>query len=258
MRLYHPKPIAKAPDLPRCVLFHGLFGDHGNLRAIASKIGFCNFLPDLINHGNSPRREGSTLEQFANDIVETFEQYLPAVIIGHSMGAKVAMAFASFYPQHCKALIFLDMVNRDYPPERQDNNFNQLQKIEGMGFKSRREANDLLASGIPNAPLRNFLLKNLVFKDDEYRLRLTTSNLRHDQVTLVNQLQLNKHSIPTLFLMAENGYALEDDKDYINAQAANATHIVLPDCGHWLHGEKPNEVVHEITQFLALQFLAMH
>ena len=228
------------------------FGDHGNLRGIAKRLGnLCCYLPDLINHGNSPHRKESTLEQIAHDIYETFFPQLPATILGHSMGAKVAMVFAHYYPQLCNSLICLDMLNRDFPPGRQDNNFEQIKKLEGKRFSSRAEAEKIIEPYITEKALRGFLLKNIVFKDGYYLLRIKTDNLLYDQSLLVKRLNLKILKIPALFLMAENGYSRPDDSEYIEQQYINSTHKVLANCGHWLHGEKPKEVVSEIKQFLS-------
>lgn len=61
---------------------------------------------DLRGYGDSPARGGISLEQWCADIAAVLEaeHHVRAVIVGHSLGAQVALQFASQFPQLTKGL----------------------------------------------------------------------------------------------------------------------------------------------------------
>ena len=65
---------------------------------------------DLRGHGASPSRTDGTLEAHAGDIAALMDYVgrRSAVILGHSLGAAVAMNFAAKYPERAEGLILLD------------------------------------------------------------------------------------------------------------------------------------------------------
>lgn len=65
---------------------------------------------DLRGHGASPSRTAGTLEAHAGDIAALMDRVgcKRAVILGHSLGAAVAMNFAQRYPERVEGLILLD------------------------------------------------------------------------------------------------------------------------------------------------------
>ncbi|MGH7155592.1 MAG: alpha/beta fold hydrolase, partial [Acetobacteraceae bacterium] len=109
------------PDL---VLLHGLFGSARNFgtvqRALAARFRVTTL--DLRNHGTSPHAAGMDYGMMAADVLETLEAaaMLPASILGHSMGGKVAMRLALERPEAVSALIVADIAPVPYPPHFRD------------------------------------------------------------------------------------------------------------------------------------------
>ncbi|MDI9347314.1 MAG: alpha/beta fold hydrolase [Methylacidiphilales bacterium] len=236
----------------RIILLHGLFGDGLNLRGLASLLqnASCYSL-DLLNHGKSPLRENSSLEQYAQDIYETTMHLLPAVFIGHSLGAKYTMLFANQYPDSCQAVISLDMINRTYPLDFKKNIFQSL-KLLGTPLPSRQIADDLLTPTIPDKKLRSFLIKNLTYQETikAYTLRISLSALEHDHRQLVTELPINKIQVPSLYLMGSRGYKQNDDGRYLEKYHHNAEYQTIDNAGHWLHGDNPDQTAKQIQRFI--------
>ena len=67
---------------------------------------------DLRGHGRSPFRGRYHREQWCQDIRAIIQagQYDEVVILGHSMGAQVAMQYALQYGQQVRALILIDPI----------------------------------------------------------------------------------------------------------------------------------------------------
>ena len=65
---------------------------------------------DLRGHGRSGYRGTIGMEVWCQDIAEVFdhEGYERAVVIGHSMGALVALWFAYLYPQRVRGLVLVE------------------------------------------------------------------------------------------------------------------------------------------------------
>ena len=84
------------------LILHGLFGSSDNWRSLGNKLSQNNsvFLIDLRNHGKSPHSNHMNYELMADDIFELIqnEKIKSPVILGHSMGGKVAIMFEKRYP----------------------------------------------------------------------------------------------------------------------------------------------------------------
>ena len=80
------------------IILHGLFGSSRNWTSIAKKLS-ANFRiinVDLRNHGDSDHADTMTYSEMTEDIYQLLNEcgLEQASLIGHSMGGKVAMAFA--------------------------------------------------------------------------------------------------------------------------------------------------------------------
>lgn len=98
-------PLTNAPSptsaLP-IILIHGLFGNLDNLGVLARDLQqHHNVIQvDLRNHGLSPRAPQMDYPVIAQDVLALMDELAitQAIIIGHSMGGKVAMAMTALAP----------------------------------------------------------------------------------------------------------------------------------------------------------------
>jgi len=105
-----------SPHLPTTVFVHGLESSREMWR---STLGFCaaNAMPaiavDLRGHGESDLGDPAdfSTDQVVDDVHEAAVATGPGkiVLVGHSMGGRVAMSYAAKYPDHVAALIIEDM-----------------------------------------------------------------------------------------------------------------------------------------------------
>ena len=100
------------------IILHGLFGLSDNWVTHAKRIAekFSVYLPDLRNHGQSPHSPTFNYAAMADDLYEFIDEHKlkNPVIIGHSMGGKVAMWFALEYPDLLEKLIVVDISPAKY------------------------------------------------------------------------------------------------------------------------------------------------
>jgi pimeloyl-ACP methyl ester carboxylesterase len=234
------------------VILHGLFGQSDNWTGIARKLGESMkvFVFDLRNHGDSPHAEEMSYELMAEDVAQTCAELALNKIhlAGHSMGGKVGMVMAQNFPQMLKSLIVIDIAPKPYKPHHQQI-IKGLRALNPSEIKSRTEADEILSKYIGESGVRQFLLKNLSRAEDgvfEWKFNL---NVISDKIEEVGKPTISKTSLlPTLFYTGEkSSYVHKSDHTAILSIFPNAQFIEMADAGHWLHAEKPAEL---ITTFL--------
>nr|MDQ2804639.1 alpha/beta fold hydrolase [Pseudomonadota bacterium] len=167
---------AMGEGAPVCVL-HGLFGAGMNLRTAARRLAAARrvLLLDLRNHGSSPHIPTMSYAEMAADVRETLaaQDALPAALLGHSMGGKVAMHLALNEPEAVPCLLVADIAPVAYGPHFHDL-VAALRALRLTPALTRAEASALLAPSVPDAALRTFLLQNLRFEGaPAWRIGLT-------------------------------------------------------------------------------------
>jgi lipase len=95
------------------VCLHGITAQHRAFNAAARHLGSSHGLVgvDLRGRGNSDKPDsGYRLEAHASDVVRVLDhlELQSAVLVGHSMGAFVALKTALVYPERVRALVLLD------------------------------------------------------------------------------------------------------------------------------------------------------
>jgi esterase len=175
-----------------------------------------------------------------------------AHILGHSMGGKVAMTFATRYPERVKKLIVVDISPRYYEPHHAQI-FRAFHSLNLDTIKSRQEADEQMSYRIPEFGVRQFILKNLTREGDRYiwKLNLDVIEEKAENVgeALADEDWFNGH---VLFIGGANSnYIQESDHQKIRQHFPNAIIKMVPGAGHWVHAEQPKTLVRMITDFLA-------
>ncbi|NOY76848.1 MAG: alpha/beta fold hydrolase [Calditrichaeota bacterium] len=238
------------------LILHGLLGSLDNWHTLAQKLSETGtvFTLDLRNHGHSPHSEVFTYEAMAADVLEFMDdQKIPsAVLLGHSMGGKVAMWVAGQHPERVKKLISADMGVKRYSGGH-DEILDALREFPISQITSRKEADALLAQKISDPAVRQFLLKNLSRKREggfTWRINLPVilQNYENLLLPLPDSLRFEK---PVLFIRGERSpYIREDDFPHIRRHFPLAEIRTIPHAGHWLHAEAPTEFLKIVKEFL--------
>ncbi len=101
-----------APDAPTVVLIHGVTSSHLAWEWVAQLLPEVRIVaPDLRGRGRSNTLEGPAgMASHAADLAAVFAalDLPPSLIVGHSMGAFVAVVFAHRYPELVTQLILVD------------------------------------------------------------------------------------------------------------------------------------------------------
>lgn len=237
------------------VLIHGLFGSYENLgvieRSLSEQYRVLNI--DVRNHGRSGHSADMNYQLMAEDLAQTLDQLnIPvAVLLGHSMGGKLAMAFALQHPQRVSKLILADIAPVAYPP-RHNSIFAGLTAVDLAGISSRADADKQLAQHINEPGVRQFLLKSLVKEDDSFHWRFNLAALQANYAALVDApLTEGSYDGPTLFIKGgDSDYILPEHKARIMQLFPQAQAKIIQGTGHWLHAEKPAAFTKLVQDFL--------
>jgi pimeloyl-ACP methyl ester carboxylesterase len=247
---------APAGSGPSLILMHGLFGAAKNLgviaRALAADARVVSL--DLRNHGDSPRAAGMDYATMAADVAETIAalEITSAMVVGHSMGGKTAMALALSQPALVQKLVVMDIApvsyNHAFAP--------YVAAMQGLALTpalTRQDANAALAEAIPEAAMRAFLLNNLILgAAPRWRLALPEiAAAMPDLTAWRDPPDAKPYPRPALFLRgATSGYVRDDAWQTILDKFPAAVQKTIADAGHWLHAEQPDLVIAALKEFL--------
>lgn len=240
------------------VMIHGLFGAARNLgiltRALAQ--GAKVIALDLRNHGESPHGLPMDFATMAQDVAETMELLGigRAKLCGHSLGGKTVMALALIRPEMVERLVVMDIAPVSYDHDYEDY-VDAMLAMQLTPQLTRGEADQMLAQTVKAAPMRAFLLNNLVL-GAEPRWRVGLREIQAAMPDLLAWRELpgqRPYTGPTLFLRgAESGYVTPEAEHTIDALFPNAERQSIEGAAHWLHADKPREVIAALRAFFGL------
>ena len=238
------------------IILHGLFGSSDNWLTIAKELAadYRIILPDLRNHGQSFHDESFDYQSMSADLLSFIEENSIAdpVILGHSLGGKVAMTFAVNNQSMLQKLVVVDIGPKAYPVQHQK----ILEGLNSLDFgilKSRKEADEMLSRHVGEAGIRQFLLKNLSRNGEgEFRWRLNLPAITREIENVGEPLATgNTFSKPSLFIRgSRSDYIENEDLPLVNQIFPDNHLVTIKDAGHWVHAEKPVEFISTVRMFL--------
>lgn len=243
------------------IILHGLFGLSDNWVTHAKRLAekFSVYLPDLRNHGQSPHSSTFNYAAMADDLHEFIKEHKlkNPVVIGHSMGGKVAMWFALEYPDLLEKLIVVDISPVKYADR--DAHFDIISAMMSIDFDavhSREEVSDLLKLSIPHYDTRLFILKNLYRKTRntfDWRLNLNAISNNMDMIFAGVDVD-NVFNKPVLFIKGGKSDYIKDDHIPTIKRLFPASNIInIPQAGHWVHVDAPDEICRQFSNFLGAE-----
>lgn len=251
MNLFY-KSIGQGQPL---LILHGLFGSADNWLTHAKNWSsqYQVFLIDQRNHGHSPHAEEMTYAHMAEDLFEWVTQHnlRDILLLGHSMGGKTAMTFAQEYPFLVEKMVVVDMGIRAYPPHHQTI-FEGLLAVDVEHCQSRQEAENRLLPFVPDASTRQFLMKNLFWKEPgKLAWRFNLPTLYREIGHIMVGLEPQPCDVNTCFIRGgQSNYVRPEDIADIQHLFPNSTFTTIENAGHWVHAEAPLEFSNEVMRFL--------
>lgn len=250
------------PQATPLVLAHGLFGQARNFGGLARR--FAETRPaiavDLRNHGDSPWDDAMDYPAMGGDLLRTIaaEADGRAVLLGHSMGGKAAMAAALSAPERVAGLIVADIAPVAYDDHDHAPLARAMRAVDLGGVTRRSEVEAQLSEAAPEAALRAFLMQNLAFETIEgerrARWRPNLAAIERAMPALLgwpDALADARYDGPTLVIHGgASDYVGQAADAPIAALFPAAERVVLDGAGHWLHAEQPEAFVDAVEAWL--------
>jgi len=244
---------------PAVIILHGLFGISDNWVSFGKKLaeqGYSVYIPDQRNHGQSPHSSVFNYLAMTDDLSEFIEdhQIENPVIIGHSMGGKITARFALENPELLKKVVIVDISLRAYPSRNSHAKIiDGMRRINFDMVNSRTEVDMLLTERIPDFRIRQFILKNLYWKDkDKLAWRINFEAICENLNELFDGIDtIDRFYKPALFIRGGlSDYILPEDYPTIKYNFPNTEIVTIENTSHWVHAEAPEKFAELVFDFL--------
>lgn len=234
--------ISEGKGIP-VIFLHGFMGSLINLKKLSDSLDknlYKSYLVDLPSHGDSPYLESLNYEKLEGAL-ENFlkeQEIEKAILVGHSMGGKLAMKFALSYPERVLGLFILDIGVFSLSDK-----YEQLVKaIKTINLDSSlSEIKDFLNNSLEDKTLAGFITLNMQSTPTGFTWKRDVLSLVEENKNIWLGLENNSNAIcekPLTLLRGENSdFVKQKDIDEIKKLFPNATIIILEKVGHFPHLE---------------------
>ncbi len=253
---------------PPLILLHGGRDHSRSWDAVARALQphFHVIAPDLRGHGDSEWARGSSysLSDHVYDLAPLVGAKGDTVLVGHSFGGMISLAYAGSFPERVSRVAILDGVflpGRSSPiEERMAQWIAQLDRVSQSKirrFVDVTEAAERMAAhnkrlGTEQALhlARHAVRPNddgsFSWKYDPYQRVEAPYRLSRDDYTAL----WSRISCPVLLLSAGESFIPDPGKAGLLKHFKQAEHRIIAGAGHWLQHDAPEEVLVALRAFL--------
>lgn len=240
------------------IILHGLFGQSDNWNTLAKNFaekGFHVYTLDQRNHGLSPHSNEWDYKVMADDLKKFIDDHhlQNPILLGHSMGGKTVLFFELKYSGVADKLIIADIAARAYEPHHNDV-LKALHAVDFTKISVRKEAEAIMNNYLSDFGTKQFLLKNIYWKDEAntemaWRFNLKTITEEYDNIGVAVPNFVS--STKALIINGEkSNYINEQDKLDFEKRFTHVQFETILNAGHWVHAEKPKEFFEAVMEFL--------
>jgi 2-succinyl-6-hydroxy-2,4-cyclohexadiene-1-carboxylate synthase len=250
-----------SPENPAVLCLHGFMGSAADWQYVATAIGdqaFC-IAPDLPGHGGSLdlTPEAYTMEGTARAVIRTLDELEARrpVIVGYSMGGRLALYLALRHPERCAGL-FLESASPG---------------LESAGERAaRRAADEEKAKRLEFGDFENFLgdwyrqpLFMPLARNEGLLRRTIEARRRNDPSELARSLRgmgtgsqpslwgkLEGLAVPALSVTGELDGKYAEISSRMASISPKVEPVVMPGVGHNAQAEAPTEYAALLGRFL--------
>lgn len=255
---------------PRVAFLHGLFGQGRNWTSIAKALAGPDgdrarcLLVDLPDHGRSPWTEDFSYEGYAGDVAATLSAAAPEepwVLVGHSLGGKVAMVTTLTHRELVRSLVVVDIAPKDYGDL--DRFVHYIDAMRGLPLgelTGRADAEERFARVEPDAAVRGFLLQNLRRHGRSWSWQANVELFARDaargresRIADFPDTGAPAYEGPVVWLVgADSRYVKDEDTHRMRELFPRARLVTVRGVGHWVHSEAPEVVTETLRRVLRL------
>lgn len=248
------------PENPAILVLHGLLGLSDNWDFFGKHFagrGFYVIVPDMRNHGMSPRMEAFNYNVMANDVRKVLENENIAhcSVVGHSMGGKIAMTLAFKYPEMVDRLEILDISPRAFDNPLEHIGF--IAAMESVDLKKvtrRIEVMEQLEKYNYDKRTLLFLMKNLSYTHEhEFRWKPYLKSIYRNIDEIGKGFDSRfVYEGETLFIRGgESDYITEKDIPAMRHHFPHHEMITFEKSGHWIHVDATDDFIMATERFMS-------
>ncbi len=226
---------------------------------------------DLRNHGDTvPHAPDMTYQSMAQDVIAFLnsQQIDKIVLVGHSMGGKVAQALALLYPERVEGLVVLDIAPVTYSREH-DPHWKAVEDIlhaihrvtANAGGSTASQVDQALQKSIPDPALRAFVLTNYDNRRQEWKIPIGTLV---EQLEHIAGFDISPNDKPAseddcttfydgdVFIIhgGQSRFVRHAYMETISSYFPNHMLTTVRGAGHWVHAEAPDDVTALLKRYL--------
>ena len=176
------------------------------------------------------------------------------MLMGHSLGGRVAVNLALHYPELIRKLVIVDISLRKYSPSKEHLGLIEaMRSLDLSQLESRLEIEKQLRERVPSLKLRQFLMKNIYWREHgRFAWRLNLPVISESLPAMFGGGDVpGSFSGPTLFIRGgRSDYILDSDLPAIHAKFPGCTVRTIEGGTHWVHADKPGEFYQVVSSFL--------
>ena len=237
------------------LIIHGLFGSLDNWKSFSKQLStsYQVIVVDLRNHGRSFWSDDFSYELMTNDIMELMNTLNidSCHILGHSMGGKLGLSIANQHPEQVKSLIVVDIGFKKYKPGHEEI-FQAVFNFDLERVRSRTEAEVMLQGDIPSIEIRQFILKSLSRTvEGNYRWRTNFRVLYEKYDEILDEVKVDRIICPILFIRGTQSNYIKTSDIELLERINRLSNVISLNAGHWIHVEKPKELLYEVELLLS-------
>jgi esterase len=243
-------------DGPPLIVLHGLFGSARNWASICRSLADTHhvYALDLRNHGSSERAMTMTYEEMAEDVAGFIAEHDidSPIVMGHSMGGKVAMRLALGSPETVKGLIVVDIAPVTYGHDMMDY-IAAMQMMDLSGEVRRAELEEELRGEVDDPGISAFLMTNLERANGgfQWRINLTAISAGMSAISAFSVPDDATFDGPAAFIAgSDSAYIRDSHRDRITELFPKARTVTIKDANHWVHADQPEAFLKTVQAFL--------
>ncbi|EMG50862.1 IMO32 Probable alcohol acetyltransferase [Candida maltosa Xu316] len=271
------------------ILFlHGLFGSKNSFNAVGRELSAVTRHPvyavDLRNHGDSPHALPHTYTIMAHDVNKFIQErnWDECILVGHSMGAKVAMLVSLLYPELVSKLVVIDNTPHSKPLDvsfykdllgmcEVEAKGEEYKGPNGKTVEDVKKVDAFLEQYQKSKKVRDLLTSNL------FRTRKDFQNRRYHspkkemfKVPVMNFYKygvldtigswpslpdVDKFDKPVMVMYGEQSdFVLPEYHEQFDKYFTNVSYTPF-DAGHWISVDSPGKFITELTKFIIPDFV---
>lgn len=251
-------------DIP-VLMLHGLLGNKKNFSSVATSldrqlrkkrrlIGV-----DLRNHGENYHdwRDEMSYESMAKDVIAFLDKQNieKVVLVGHSMGGKVAKTLALMHPHRIEGLVVIDIAPVTY--SESDLQWKAVSEIivalrniqigEGV---TKKDIDEQLREHVQDPALRAFCLTNYDVKRNAWKVNIDTIASQIDRIAGFIDAKTIYEGDTFFISGGQSRFIRSAHLEDIGKLFPNHMLTSVRGVGHWVHAEAPDDTVALLKKYL--------